>query len=109
MTDNVIYPFKQREDFLKDVVKEPVQLRKKRNYTQEELNYRLGVADRLISKWECGTRTPTSFNLYCWADALNTKLKIVANANDKPHNRIAEKMELPANDNQERDRLRKVA
>ena len=29
MTDNVIYPFKQREDFLKDVVKEPVQLRKK--------------------------------------------------------------------------------
>lgn len=81
--NNVIYPFKQREDFLKDVVGDLVALRKQRNLTQEDLNYKLGVADRLVSKWECGLRTPTSFNLYCWADALDAKLKVVANDNWK--------------------------
>tara|TARA_A100000171_G_scaffold35638_3_gene34216 strand:+ start:13581 stop:13901 length:321 start_codon:yes stop_codon:yes gene_type:complete len=94
MKNNVIYPFKERDDFLRDVVKELVRLRKQRKYTQEELNYRLGVADRLISKWECGLRTPTSFNLYCWADALDAKLKVVANDNEPK----SVKCRMPAND-----------
>lgn len=48
------------------------------NITQDELNYQFGVADRLVSKWECGLRTPNSFNLYCWADALGTKLTLLS-------------------------------
>ena len=100
MKNNVIYPFKERDDFLRDVVKELVRLRKQRKYTQEELNYRLGVADRLISKWECGLRTPTSFNLYCWADALDAKLKVVANDNNRPSTSIEQKVVIPINDNQ---------
>lgn len=70
------YPYKSRSDFLKDVVKLLIERRVELGITQEELNYRLGVADRLISKWECGVRTPTSFHLYCWADALESKLII---------------------------------
>ena len=73
------YKLKTRDDFLKGLVAQLIQLRLKRGLTQEELNHRLGVADRLVSKWECGVRSPTSFNLYCWADALDGKLMIVEN------------------------------
>lgn len=66
-----------RVDYLKDVVKELVKQRKNLNLTQEELNARLGIADRLLSKWECGLRTPTSFNLYCWALSLGLKLTVI--------------------------------
>ena len=44
--------------------------RKELGLTQDDVNYKLGVADRLVSKWECGIRTPTSFNLLCWAQVL---------------------------------------
>lgn len=67
-----------RNDFLNNVVKQLVQRRHALGMTQDELNYQLGVADRLVSKWECGLRTPSSFNLYCWADALGTKLTIMS-------------------------------
>lgn len=76
---------------------------------REELNYRLDVADRLISKWECGLRTSTSFNLYCWADALDAKLKVVANDNEKPPISIKKKMVLIANDNLKLQEVKKVA
>ena len=75
----VQYKTKTRDDFLKDVVGQLVSLRHKKGLTQEELNYKIGVADRLVSKWECGLRTPTSFNLYCWVDALDGKLMVVDN------------------------------
>ena len=71
------YPYKTRNDFLRDLVAKMVRRRHDLGITQEELNHRLGVADRLISKWECGTRTPASFHLYCWADALQSELTIV--------------------------------
>lgn len=35
------------------------------------------MADRLVSHWECGVRTPTGFNLYCWADALQSRLIVI--------------------------------
>lgn len=75
------YKLKTRDDFLKGLVAQLIQLRLKRGLTQEELNHRLGVADRLVSKWECGVRTPTSFNLYCWADALDGELIIIEQPN----------------------------
>ena len=66
-----------RRDFLKDVVNQLIKQRHCLDLTQEELNARLGIADRLLSKWECGIRTPTSFNLYCWAFALGLKLTVI--------------------------------
>ena len=77
------YSNKVRNDFLKDVVTELVELRHERGLTQEQLNHKLGMSDRLVSKWECGMRTPTGFNLYCWADALGARLGIIRKPNGK--------------------------
>ncbi|HPE74776.1 MAG TPA: helix-turn-helix transcriptional regulator [Draconibacterium sp.] len=82
-----------RRDYLKDVVKELVKQRQNLNLTQEELNARLGIADRLLGKWECGLRTPTSFNLYCWALSLGLKLTVIP---------------MAANDNRADDRPARV-
>ena len=91
------YPKKTRTDFLKDVVLLLIARRLELGITQDELNHTLGVADRLVSKWECGTRTPTSFHLYCWADALESKIGITANDNSPPT--TSDEMEKAVNDN----------
>ena len=66
-----------RRDFLTDIVVQFVQRRKALGLTQDDVDMLMGNADRAISKWECGLRTPTSFNLLCWAEALETKIEIV--------------------------------
>ncbi|TRX51743.1 helix-turn-helix transcriptional regulator [Fulvivirga sp. M361] len=71
------YPHKVRTDFLGDVVKQLIERRKRLGITQDQLNHALGVADRLVSHWECGVRSPTAFHLYCWADALKSQLMII--------------------------------
>ncbi len=68
---------KTRGDFLKDVVKQLVHRRRELELTQEQVDHIMGNADRLCSKWECGMRTPTAFNLYCWAEALSVSIQIV--------------------------------
>ena len=65
-----------RSDFLQDLITQFVKRRKSLNLTQDEVNTRMGNADRLISKWECGDRTPNSFNLYCWAVTLDCELTV---------------------------------
>ena len=65
---------RSRDDFLKDVIKQLIQRRKELGLTQEIIDSKMGNADRLCSKWECGLRTPTAFNLYCWADVLSSKI-----------------------------------
>lgn len=65
---------KCRDDFLTDVVHQFILRRKLLGLTQENVDQRMGNADRSCSKWECGDRTPTSFNLLCWAEALRAKL-----------------------------------
>ena len=89
---------KLRSDYLKDVVSVLVSQRHKVGITQEELNARLGVADRLVSKWESGMRSPTSFNLYCWAYALGMKLTVTPDKNIPPYGRPKNKG-YAANDN----------
>ena len=84
MRAKIEYRPRTRNDFMRDVVNQLIVLRHDRNMTQEDLNHKIGVADRLVSKWECGIRTPTSFNLYCWADALDGKIKIVPNKDRPP-------------------------
>lgn len=84
MNMNFNYPFKTRNDFLMEVVTLLIKRRLELGITQDELNHMLGVADRLVSKWECGVRTPSSFHLYCWADALESRMTIVANDNNPP-------------------------
>lgn len=98
MNMNFDYPFKSRNDFLKEVVSSLVYRRKELKLTQDELNHKLGMSDRHLSKWECGMRTPTAFHLYCWADSLEAKLTIVTKDNNSQT--LANAIELVSNDNQ---------
>ena len=65
-----------RDDFLSEVVRQFITRRNELNLTQEDVDLRMGNADRQCSKWECGLRTPTSFNLLCWAEALEANIKL---------------------------------
>ena len=71
----------QREDFLSEIVMQFIERRKDLNLTQEEVDFRMGTAERLCSKWECGQRMPTSFNFLCWAQALGAELKLFVRGN----------------------------
>lgn len=66
-----------RDIFLSEVIGQFVKRRKELGLTQEEVDGRLGTAERLCSKWECGQRTPTSFNFMCWAEALGASLVLL--------------------------------
>lgn len=65
-----------RNGFQFEIIAQFVERRKELNLTQEEVDSLMGTADRLVSKWECGDRIPTSFNFYCWAQALKSKLSL---------------------------------
>lgn len=69
-------PKPSRDDFLSDIVSQFIARRKALNLTQEDVDFRMGIADRLCSKWECGLRTPNSFNFLCWAQALEAEIKL---------------------------------
>lgn len=43
----------------------------------EHLGYKLGVADRLVNKWECGDRVPSAFMLHIWCASLDCEIKLV--------------------------------
>lgn len=87
---------KVRSDFLQDVINPMVERRYQLRLTQEDVNFKIGVADRLVSKWECGTRTPNAFNLICWAEVLDGKIAFIANDNKQsPSDMINQK----SNDN----------
>lgn len=96
MNISFCYPRKIRSDFLEDVVRPMVKRRRELKFTQEAINYKLGVADNLVAKWECGVRTPIAFHLYCWADALDGKLLFVPNCKVKACEAI---IKAPSNDN----------
>lgn len=66
----------KRSDFLSELVGQLVQRRKQLGLTQSDVDVIMGNSDRLCSKWECGMRTPTGFNLYCWAEALECRLQL---------------------------------
>ena len=53
------------------------QRRLDRGQSQSDLDHELGVATGLIAKWEGGFRSPTGYNLYCWAKALGCDLVLV--------------------------------
>jgi transcriptional regulator with XRE-family HTH domain len=96
MNISFTYPRKVWSDFLEDVVKPMIKQRRSLKLTQEAVNYKLGMADNLVAKWECGSRTPLAFHLYCWADVLDGKLMFVPNSKVKACECI---IKTPSNDN----------
>ncbi len=82
MTDNqykeiIPSPRCRRDDFFDLIIKQFIQRRKQLGLSQADVDYRMGTADRLCSKWECGVRIPTSFNFFCWAQALEASLILI--------------------------------
>ncbi|OEK03271.1 hypothetical protein BFP97_17835 [Roseivirga sp. 4D4] len=76
-----IYSRRLRTDYLAKVVNQLIDLRIIKGLTLEDLNHKIGVSDYLVHKWETGHKTPSTFNLCCWANALEAELIIVANDN----------------------------
>lgn len=42
-----------------------------------ELDPVVGVAQGLVSKWECGDKRPSGLMLHCWAQSLGCRLLLV--------------------------------
>ncbi len=72
------YQVKKKNDkFWNDVILPFIERRHEMGLTQIEVNDMIGVADKLVSKWECGMRRPNVYNLYNWAGLqLERKLKL---------------------------------
>ena len=63
-------------DFTANLIKQFQDRRYQLGLTQPEVDQKIGVATGLCAKWEMGDRKPTLFNAYCWAEALNCKIKL---------------------------------
>tara|TARA_B100001093_G_scaffold519793_1_gene610510 strand:- start:4111 stop:4344 length:234 start_codon:yes stop_codon:yes gene_type:complete len=62
--------------FTSDLIKQFQRRRYSLGLTQPAVDQMIGVAPGLVAKWESGNRKPTLFNAYCWAEALNCKIKL---------------------------------
>ena len=66
-----------RKDFLEAVTKQLSRVRYAKGQTQEVVNDKIGVADRLVNKWECGDKYPTAYNMANWAESLGCRLVVI--------------------------------
>ena len=77
-------PDRVRQDFLTRMVGQLVARRKELGQTGLAVDARIGCAEHLVAKWECGMRSPSAFNLLCWAEALGCEWVLVPkNPDDK--------------------------
>ncbi len=60
--------------FDEQVIKQLAKRRYELEVTQEYMNHKIGCADRLINKWECGSRLPSAFSLWCWVTSLGGEI-----------------------------------
>ena len=59
--------------------------RKKRNYTQKEVAFRIGVSEQAVSKWENGECLPDVYNLKVLGQLLHISVDTLLDTeNDKP-------------------------
>ncbi|MBE44131.1 MAG: hypothetical protein CMO16_02975 [Thaumarchaeota archaeon] len=56
--------------------------RKQLGISQTELDRIVGCADGYVSKCECGVRTPSVFMYWCFVEALDAEIEIVAKKNE---------------------------
>jgi len=66
-----------RQDFLAEMVKQLVARRKELGLSGLAVDARVGSAEYLTAKWECGMRSPSAFMLQCWARALGCRWALV--------------------------------
>ena len=67
---------KKNDKFWNNVILPFIERRHKMGLTQMDVNEQIGVADKLVSKWESGMRRPNVYNLYNWAEVLKCKIEL---------------------------------
>ena len=62
--------------FFDPIIDQLIAARKARGLTQDDVNEMIGCAERLVSKWECRHKYPSSYFLVLWAQALGVTLTV---------------------------------
>lgn len=62
--------------FYDPIIDQLIEARKMRGLTQVEVDDMIDCAEKLVSKWECRERYPSSHFLALWAIALGVKLEV---------------------------------
>lgn len=62
--------------FYDPIIDRLIEVRKQRGLTQVEVDDMIECAEKLVSKWECRDRYPSSHFLALWAQALGVKLQV---------------------------------
>ena len=73
------YAPNQRSNFEADFIKQLIMRRHQLNLSQRFVNESIGVAEGLLAKWETGLRSPSGYLLFCWAEALQCRIKVEPN------------------------------
>lgn len=63
-----------------------VERRRHMGLSQRDVDHRIGCADGLTSKWECGIRTPTPRSFAEWARALEVVFQLIEADHDNYEN-----------------------
>ena len=64
-------------ELLEQLVKVLVERRRELKHSQEAINFEVGVADRLLPKWEVGMKRPSLRSLMRWCDVLDMQITII--------------------------------
>ena len=70
-------------DLYAELIDQLVDRRKELGLSQRQVDQRIGCADGLVSKWECGIRTPKPRSFAEWAIALDGKIIFASVHRDK--------------------------
>jgi transcriptional regulator with XRE-family HTH domain len=62
--------------FYDPIIDQLIEARKQRGITQVELDDIIECAEKLVSKWECRERYPSSHYLALWASALGLRFNL---------------------------------
>jgi|TARA_R110000744_G_scaffold40658_3_gene92272 transcriptional regulator with XRE-family HTH domain len=61
---------------MKPLLEMLVKERRRQGISQHALDHEIGFTNSLVSRWECGDRTPSAFALFVWAEALGLDIKL---------------------------------
>lgn len=78
-TEGLKYAPNQRSDFETQFIQQLIERRHQLNLSQRYVNESIGVAEGLLAKWETGLRSPSGYLLFCWAEALQCRIKVEPN------------------------------
>lgn len=67
----------EERSYYSSLIEALVRRRKALGWSQAQLDYKLGVSDGLVAKWETAARLPGAFFLMCWCAALGVKLTVI--------------------------------